>query len=402
MANKLLKAAEFITANILARLGGAAADPARIGSEHMPLIQLVDGVQLNDAVALVQDPYTLQRRGDDLTFADGLTNGGKSVHGFWMRGAKQQYTIPSTTNELRLAECVIPPNAIVADVSTSCMFRLRGSVAVRVSSGFYAPYLPLRVLFYLAGANEETSGTLRGTGVWLDLYWTGTGITILEIDEILSFNITALHASITDGVVASSVVRLKKLGVTASAPWVYPAKLTASGTVTNRRASYNPLPLTVRCAVLCPQAAASNFFNMTVLPTAGQTVVIGATTYTWRVAPAVANDVRIEATIPECLTSLGYAVTANGTYPTRFGAGTVANATVTCFMSGTYEKGYSTVYEVGMAFWAIATATTGASVVTTTTTTGATWVNGATMREPESTSVHIHGLCDVRLLPVTP
>lgn len=68
--------------------------------------------------------------------------------------------------------------------------------------------------------------------------------------------------------------------------------------------------------------AASNILQIKVLPEDGNTVTIGTVTYTFRAAPAIANEIAIGATILEAAGGLAAAMAGTGG-----GAGTVAHPT---------------------------------------------------------------------------
>jgi len=73
---------------------------------------------------------------------------------------------------------------------------------------------------------------------------------------------------------------------------------------------------------------ATTILTLTALPTASETVTLGAVTYTYVAAPAAANDVAVGATVADSLSNLIAAVNAGAGSGTAYGAGTVANADV--------------------------------------------------------------------------
>lgn len=79
--------------------------------------------------------------------------------------------------------------------------------------------------------------------------------------------------------------------------------------------------------------AASGVITLTTIPTDGQTVTAGDTTYTFKdtlsSGPAVANEVLIGADVAASRTNLKKAINLEGTAATHYGTGTVRNGTVT-------------------------------------------------------------------------
>lgn len=103
---------------------------------------------------------------------------------------------------------------------------------------------------------------------------------------------------------------------------------------------------------------ATGTLTATVRPSDGDTVTIGATTYTFKTTlstgPAVANEVLIGANVAATHTNLTAAINGSAGAGTTYGTGTVANASVTAVAGATTT-----------ALTAIATYTSGNSVVTT-------------------------------------
>ena len=109
------------------------------------------------------------------------------------------------------------------------------------------------------------------------------------------------------------------------------------------------------------------------IPTAAQTITIGAVTYTWRAAPTtVANEVKIGADAPTSLANLKAAINADAGSGSLYGSGTVVHPTVRAgIITGTT-----------LALTAKTGGTGGNSLASTSTTTswtftGATFANGA-------------------------
>lgn len=111
---------------------------------------------------------------------------------------------------------------------------------------------------------------------------------------------------------------------------------------------------------------ATGILTYTALPVAAATEVINGQTYTWRVAPAVANDVAIGPSVAGSLVNLVAAINGGAQSGVAYGAGTVANAgvtascslvtlTVTAILSGTGGNAITTVTTTAGASWAAAT-----------------------------------------------
>ena len=71
--------------------------------------------------------------------------------------------------------------------------------------------------------------------------------------------------------------------------------------------------------------AATGVLTFTTHPASGDTVTIGATTYTFRTSPSVAYDVVLGANKAAAIANLDAAILANGSAPTNYNAGTLAN-----------------------------------------------------------------------------
>ena len=110
--------------------------------------------------------------------------------------------------------------------------------------------------------------------------------------------------------------------VTLAAPNVTslaPADKASSYLVLNQRPAWDD---TFMEAALLP---ATGTFTFEGLPTATETIVVGATTYTWRAAVSTANDVLIGASIAACVSNIIAAINAGAGEGTIYGTGTVAN-----------------------------------------------------------------------------
>jgi len=109
---------------------------------------------------------------------------------------------------------------------------------------------------------------------------------------------------------------------TLSAPNVttqFPEDKAPSYLVLNQRPAWDD---TFMEAALLP---ATGTFTFEGLPTATETIVVGATTYTWRAAVSAANDVLIGANIAACVSNIIAAINAGAGEGTIYGTGTVAN-----------------------------------------------------------------------------
>ena len=81
--------------------------------------------------------------------------------------------------------------------------------------------------------------------------------------------------------------------------------------------------------------AATGVLNFITHPTNGDTVLIGATTYTFRTSPSLAYDVVLGANKATAIANLDAAILANGSAPTNYNAGTLANPLIgTSVISG--------------------------------------------------------------------
>lgn len=80
-------------------------------------------------------------------------------------------------------------------------------------------------------------------------------------------------------------------------------------------------------------AAASGTFSLPINATAGETVTIGAQTYTFRVTPAAPNDVKIGANADATLVNLAAAINGSAGSGSLYGTFTVANKDVTAVAS---------------------------------------------------------------------
>jgi hypothetical protein len=81
--------------------------------------------------------------------------------------------------------------------------------------------------------------------------------------------------------------------------------------------------------------AASGVLSFATHPANGDTVTIGATTYTFRTSPTVAYDVVLGANKAAAITNLDAAILANGSAPTNYNTGTLANPLIgTSVISG--------------------------------------------------------------------
>jgi hypothetical protein len=81
--------------------------------------------------------------------------------------------------------------------------------------------------------------------------------------------------------------------------------------------------------------AASGVLSFATHPANGDTVTIGATTYTFRTSPNVAYDVVLGANKAASITNLDAAILANGSAPTNYNTGTLANPLIgTSVISG--------------------------------------------------------------------
>lgn len=119
-----------------------------------------------------------------------------------------------------------------------------------------------------------------------------------------------------------------------------------------------------------PFISATGVLTMTILPVAGEAVVLGATTYTFRASVSVANDVLIGATIADTLENLFNAITGGPGSGSTYGSGTVVNASATASLGPDIEFQLTAT--------ALTAGTAGNSIVSTTTVTGADWT-GATL-----------------------
>jgi hypothetical protein len=109
---------------------------------------------------------------------------------------------------------------------------------------------------------------------------------------------------------------------TLSAPNVttqFPEDKASSYLVLNQRPAWDD---TFMEAALLP---ATGTFTFEGLPTAAETIVVGATTYTWRAAVSAANDVLIGANIAACVSNIIAAINGGAGEGTIYGTGTVAN-----------------------------------------------------------------------------
>lgn len=114
---------------------------------------------------------------------------------------------------------------------------------------------------------------------------------------------------------------------------------------------------------------ASNVLQFTVIPTNGQQVVIGSTTYTFNTVLGAANSVLIGASLLTALANLQAAVVLGPGIGTLYGTGTTANAQAQAVLGP--QSGQMTAT-------AIVAGTAGNAYASTTTVTSATWANGAT------------------------
>jgi hypothetical protein len=81
--------------------------------------------------------------------------------------------------------------------------------------------------------------------------------------------------------------------------------------------------------------AATGVLTFTTHPTDGDTVLIGATTYTFRTSPSLAYDVVLGANKATAIANLDAAILANGSAPTNYNTGTLANPLIgTSVISG--------------------------------------------------------------------
>ena len=120
-----------------------------------------------------------------------------------------------------------------------------------------------------------------------------------------------------------------------------------------------------------PFVAASNVFQLSGLPAAAETVVLGAKTYTWRAAVAVtANEVLIGAAPIDCLTNLTNAINGGPGSGTTYGSATTPNVNGSALLGPTASD---------MTVTAITAGTAGNSIATTETVANGVYTNGATM-----------------------
>lgn len=115
--------------------------------------------------------------------------------------------------------------------------------------------------------------------------------------------------------------------------------------------------------------AASGVFQLDAQPSAGETVTLGAITYTFRAAVAAANDVLIGGTVTDSLNNLVAAIVAGVGSGVTYGTGTVANANATATKLP--------VNQISAA--AIIAGATGNTIATTTTCAAGQWLQGATL-----------------------
>ena len=74
------------------------------------------------------------------------------------------------------------------------------------------------------------------------------------------------------------------------------------------------------------QTFAEGIFTFDAVPTNGETMTVGAKVYTWKAVLAVANDVKIGATILDCINNVVAAINDSGGEGTLYGTGTTPNA----------------------------------------------------------------------------
>ncbi len=114
-------------------------------------------------------------------------------------------------------------------------------------------------------------------------------------------------------------------------------------------------------------ANASNTLSAIGNAVANETIVIGATTYTFKATVGAANDVAIGANIAATLSNLAAAVNAGAGAGIAYGSGTTANASATAVAEATT-----------VTFTAKTAGTTGNSIVSTETLTNMAFSNAAT------------------------
>ena len=104
---------------------------------------------------------------------------------------------------------------------------------------------------------------------------------------------------------------------------------------------------------------ASGIFTLTAVPTATETITIGATTYTWVSAfdTVATNQVMIGGSIAASLSNLIAAITAGSGAGTAYGTGTTANASATA-SAGPDQQIYLTALTIGAAGNSVATTET--------------------------------------------
>jgi hypothetical protein len=115
---------------------------------------------------------------------------------------------------------------------------------------------------------------------------------------------------------------------------------------------------------------ASNIYQLDAVPSAGETVTLGAVTYTFRAAVGTtANEVKIGADVAATLSNLVAAITAGTGSGTVYGSDTVANADATA----------ATLPDSQIQATAVTPGAAGNAVATAETTADGAWLNGATL-----------------------
>lgn len=113
--------------------------------------------------------------------------------------------------------------------------------------------------------------------------------------------------------------------------------------------------------VEAPNTFATGTLTFTGLPAAGETITVGATTYTWASPVGAANTVLIGATTADCIDNLVAAINAGAGAGTAYGTGTTANT----------DAGASVYLDPQMSLTAVNIGSGGNTVATTSTTANA-------------------------------